>query len=130
MNTSQKILNKVVLHLNDMTRQSFSDDKVCANEQCAYRNSSDEKCPIGAVIDDIYYHPGLETYEAISPVVVEALSSSLNCSKQDLDDELLGDIQWLHDSFDKTMSIISFPDYMASGINHIALKYGLMIGEN
>lgn len=95
MSLTQKLFDKTVTHLLTQMEQSMDGDG-----RCFYRGPNGLKCAIGALIDDAWYDADtLEDLSIRSQCVQAAVAQSQGFNLSDLDWEILGEVQKIHDTY-------------------------------
>ena len=79
---------------------------------CAYRGDENEKCAIGCIIDDKFYHPSMEKQTAYDYKIQWAISYSL--PKYTINEKFLSKLQEIHDGFEPELWKVNFSRFQFS----------------
>ena len=90
----QEIFDRVAIHLLVQNQQSIN----TTTDNCMYRDHDGNACAVGCLIKDSVYYEDIEHNGVTHERVVKAVNQSLGFNLTHRQLELLGRLQYMHDS--------------------------------
>ena len=113
---NQETFNTVVNHLRKQNGRSMASTEE-GDIQCAYRGVNGDKCAIGCLIKDEYYHEKIEGLDIGTFLVRDAVAKSGCLAELGI----LSDLQSMHDNCE--------PSIWETEFSKLAVKYNVIMPE-
>ncbi len=103
MITNRELFDRVAKHLREQGKPSLMtaidhEGEEFVTNNCAYRGAEGTMCAVGCLISDDHYSDCLENKTVLSNGVLEAVRSSLGSDLTTENENLLVELQELHDT--------------------------------